>query len=373
MAIIIKEVISACDRKKFVNLPFSIYKNNAFWVPSLKKGEIQSMTVEHNPAFDFCDAKFWIAMEGNLCVGRIGAIINHRYNEKRNENFGRISRVEFFDNPEISSLLFSTAEKWLKEKGMDGVMGPLGFTNLDTQGLLIDGFDHIASIASVYHLPYYQQHFEQNGYTKEIDWVEFRLFIAGIPEKASKMAELIKERYKLKIIHPKNKKDLLNYAEKVFDLLNLAFDELPFVNTFDNKMRDYYVAKYFNSLNLKFVKLVELENGELAGFILCVPSLSKAFQKAKGSLLPFGFIPVLKALKNPEEIDIFLTGVNPKYQAMGVPAILINEVQKEMQKFDIKAVETTGIFETNQKAIVTWKNYDHIQHKRRRCYKKLFT
>ncbi len=372
MFVEIKEVISSCDRKKFVNLPFDIYKGNAYWVPSMKKDELHNIMPEFNPAFDFCTAKFWIAMDGKRCVGRIGALINHRYNEKKNEHFGRICRMEFYDDAEISGKLFQTAEDWLKTQGVEGVLGPLGFTNLDTQGLLIEGFDYIASIASVYHLPYYQQHFENNHYQKEIDWVEFRLFIKEVPEKASRLANLIKERHKLTIIHCKSKKELLSYAEKVFELLNASFDELPFVISFDKKMRDYYVAKYFDSLNFNFVKLVQTQQGDLAGFIIGVPSLSKAFQKAKGKLLPFGFIPILKALKHPDEMDLFLTGVDPKLQSMGIPAILINELQQAMIANGVKAVETTGIFETNHKAIITWKNYDHIQHKRRRCYRKVF-
>jgi hypothetical protein len=372
MSIIIKEVTSSADRKKFVNLPFEIYRENKFWVPSMKKDELHNIMPEHNPAFDFCDAKFWIAMEGGRCVGRIGAIINHKYNKKTGENLGRICRMELLDDAAISNKLFETAEAWLKEKGVDGVLGPLGFTNLDTQGLLIEGFDQLPSIASVYHMPYYQVHFEKNGYQKEIDWVEFRLFIKEIPEKASKLANLIRDRYKLKIIECKTKKELMGYAPKVFALLNSAFDELPFVTAFDEKMSQYYISKYFGSLNVKFVRLIETEEGNLAGFIIGVPSLSEAFQKANGSLFPFGFIHILKALKKPEVLDLFLTGVDPKLQSMGIPAILINELQKEIIRQNIHAVETTGIFETNHKAIVTWKNYEHIQHKRRRCYRKMF-
>ena len=372
MSFRIKEVATAADRKMFVELPFEIYKDNSFWVPPMKKDEMHSLMPEHNPAFDFCTAKFWIAIKDNKCVGRIGALINHLYNEKKQEKMGRVCRMEFYDDPQISEELFKTAETWLKEQGMEGVMGPLGFTNLDTQGLLIEGFDHLPSIASVYHLPYYLQHFERNGYEKEIDWVEFRLFINGIPEKASRLADLIKERNKLTVIHCTSKKELLTYADKVFYLLNSAFEDLPFVNHFDKKMQDYYVSKYFGTLNYNFVKLVQTEQGDLAGFIIGVPSMSEAFQKAKGKLFPFGFIPMLKALKHPDVMDLFLTGVDPKLQSLGIPAILINEIQKAMVQYNIKAVETTGIFETNHKAIVTWKNYDHIQHKRRRCFKKHF-
>ncbi len=372
MSIEMKEVMTSSDRKKFVNLAFDIYKGNTCWVPPMNNDELHNINPAENPAYDFCTAKFWIVEKDKKCVGRIGAIVNHTYNEKKNENLGRICRMEFYDDYQVSQLLFDTAETWLKQQKVEGVLGPLGFTNLDTQGLLVEGFDHVQSIASTYHLPYYQTHFEKYGYTKEIDWLEFRLFIKEVPVKAARLADLIKERHNLKLINITSKKELLNYGLKVFNLLNLAFEDLPFVVSFDKKMMDYYIKKYFGSINHRFVKLIETQQGDLAGFIICVPSLSKAFQKAKGKLLPFGFIPILKALKHPVEADIFLTAVDPKLQSMGIPAILISELQKSLIEHGVKAVETTGIFETNQKAITTWKNYDHIQHKRRRCYRKMF-
>jgi GNAT superfamily N-acetyltransferase len=369
----IKEVIDARTRKQFVELPFRIYKGNSCWVPPLKKGETESLMPEHNPAFDFCRAAFWIAIKDGQCVGRIGAIINDRYNKDRNENLGRICRMEFIDEPEVSAALFSTAETWLKAQGVDGLLGPLGFTNLDTQGLLIEGFEHLQSVASVYHLPYYQTHFDRAGYVKEIDWLEFKLTISSIPEKAARLADMIRDRYKLKVIHCYKKEDLVRYSDKVFTTLNKAFSDLPFVVNLDKKMEDYYVKKYFNFLNPKFVKIIETEQGEFAGFIIAVPSLSKAMQKANGSLFPFGFIHLLRALKHPEVADLFLTGVEPHMQGFGVPSLLISELQKALIEANVGFVETTGIFETNQKAITTWKNYDHIQHKRRRCYRKMFS
>lgn len=364
------EVINDNDRKQFVDLQFQIYKNNKFWVPPLKTDEIKSIDPEYNPAFSFCKAKFWIAKEQGKCVGRIGAVINTKHNEKTGEATGRISRAEFIDDTKVSEMLFNTAETWLKSEGMKTVQGPLGFTNLDTQGLLIEGFDHIQSIASVYHHEYYKKHFENLGYEKEIDWVEFRLTIEEIPEKAAKLANLIKERYNLKVLSFTKTKEMQKHANRVFHLLNKAFEELFSVVAFDDVMIDYYSKKYFKFLNPQFVKLIENSEGELAGFIIGVPSLSKAMQKANGKLFPFGFIPVLRALKHPEEMDIFLTGVDPKMQGMGVPALLINELQQTILDHKIRFVETTGIFENNHKAIQHWKNYKHIQHKRRRCFKK---
>lgn len=372
MPFTIQEVSNKKDIHSFVNLPFFIYKGNKFWAPPIKKDEAKSLSPETNPAWDFCRAKFWIVLRNGECVGRIGAIINNKYYEKTGETYGRISRAEFIDDYEVSALLFSTAENWLKQQGMTGAYGPLGFTNLDTQGLLVEGFDCLQSVASTYHLPYYKEHYERMGYEKYIDWVEFILHINGIPEKASRLADLIRSRYKLKVIHCKSRNDLLSYSDKVFEVLNQAFSELHFVNAFDKKMEDYYVKKYFNFLNPDYVKIVETEEGAFAGFIIGVPSLSKAMQKANGSLFPFGFIHILKALKKNDRMDLFLTGVDPALQGLGIPAILINEIQKTMDAKGIREVETTGIFEDNHKAITTWKNYEHSQPKRRRCFLKKF-
>jgi len=372
MAVNIIEVTNLPLRKSFVKLPFRIYKGNDFWAPPMIKDELKSMTPEHNPAFDFCRAKFWIAVKNGETAGRIGAIINDRYNEKKSENFGRITRSEFFDDEEVSSELFKTAETWLKQQGVEGVYGPLGFTNLDTQGLLVEGFDYLQSIGSVYHMPYYQKHFEKNGYAKEIDWIEFRLILHGVPEKALRLAEIIKQRFKLNVINFHSKKDLAAYAPAILDLLNVSFEDLPFVVPFDDKMKNYYIKKYFGFLNYDFVKVIKTHEGEIAGFIVGVPSLSKAMQKARGRLFPFGFIHLMKAMKHNDTVDLFLTGVDPRFQSLGIPALLISEIHQPVSKAGIAYAETTGIFETNLKAITTWKNYEHIQHKRRRCYKKLF-
>lgn len=373
MIINIKEVTNQVDRKQFVNLQFDLYKGNQFWVPPVKADEVKSLDPSQNPAFRFCKAKFWLAFQGQLCVGRIGAIINEKHNEKLDTSIGRISRVEFIDDIHVSGALVQVAENWLKEQGMKEVQGPLGFTNLDTQGLLIEGFDHLQSIASVYHLPYYHDHFIQLGYEKEIDWVEFRLTIEEIPEKAAKLAEMIRQRYQLKILTFKSRKELQVHGTRIFQLLNKAFEELFSVTAFDDEMITYYANKYFKLLNPEFVKLIETNEGNLAGFIIGLPSLSKAMKKANGRLFPFGFLSVLKALKHPEEMDILLTGVDPKLQGQGIPALLINELQKTILSHRIEFVETTGIFETNHKAIQHWKNYKHIQHKRRRCFRKTLT
>lgn len=365
----LKEVVTAAEIKEFVNFPFDLYKNNKYWVPPIKKEESKQINPKTNLAYNFCDAKFWTAWDGNKCVGRIGAIVNHDYNKKIGKQMGRITRMEFIDDENVSTALFDVAEKWLKEKGAEAVHGPLGFTNFDNQGLLIEGFDYLPSVASVMHFPYYQAHFEKRGYEKEEDWVEFRLKIEEVPEKAQRLAEIIKKRNNLETIHLSKKSELKLYLSQVFHLLNSAFEELPYVAPFSEEMINFSAKKYMDVLKPQYVVVIKKE-GELVAFIVGLPSLSKAMQKANGSLFPFGFKHITKALKNPEEMDLLLTGVDPHHQKLGLPAILISELQKSMIEAGVKYVETTGMFESNLKGATHWKNYDHVQHKRRRCFVK---
>jgi GNAT superfamily N-acetyltransferase len=370
MSITIKQVQTPADYKAFVQFQFNLYKGNKFWVPPIKSDEIKALQKEFNPAFEFCDSAFWIALKDGKVVGRIGAIVNHLYIEKSGEQVGRFTRTEFIDDDEVVNVLFTTAEKWLREKGMTSIQGPLGFTNLDHQGMMIEGHDYLPSAASEYHLPYYAKQLERLGYSKEIDWIEFRLFLKEIPEKAQRLSDMIMQRNKLTVKSFKTSAELKPYAKNLFQLLNVAFDELFSVVTLNDKMIDYYIKRYLMLLNPDFVKLVFDENNQLVGFIIGLPSLSEGLQKAKGKLLPFGWWHIRKALKKPKVVDLMLTGILPEYQGKGVAAILINELQKVMINYGVTDVETTGIFENNTKAIQNWKNYEHIQHKRKRCWVK---
>ncbi len=372
MSIIIREISDKKDLKKFVQLPFDIYKGNDYWVPPIKDDELKSLSPASNPAFKYNTVKFWLAEKEGKVVGRIAAIISPAANEKYNEKMCRLSRLEFYDDAEVAKLLIKTVEDFALSQGMEGVHGPLGFSNLDHQAVLVEGFDQLPSIASEYHLPYYHKHLEALGYTKEIDWVEFRLkVLKEIPEKAVKLNELIKKRYNLSIKSFKDKAELKKVALEVFHLLNTAFDELFSFVPMPDDVLNFYIDKYIEVLNPKFVKVVEDKDGKIIGFIVSLPSLSEAMQKAKGKLFPLGFTYITKALKHPKVADLLLTGIHPDWQAQGVSALLITELQQIMIDHGVEWVETTGMIETNEKAINHWKNYDHIQHKRKRCYRKM--
>ena len=373
MSIRVEEVINQSQRKIFVDFPYQLYRNNKYWVPPIKADELSSIVPGKNPAFDFCKAKFWLAYKGNKVVGRVGAIVNDLWIEKIEENIGRITRLEFVDDFEVVKVLMETAEAYLKSQGMTGAMGPLGFSNLDHSGVLVEGQDWLPSMASDYHFAYYQHHIEKLGYTKEIDWLEFRItFPESLPDKAFKVAEMLKKRYGLKVLNFTKRAELEPYREMIFKVFNEAFAGLFGTFRLPDKMVDYYINKYFPSLNPRYVKIVLDKEDQLAGFLVAIPSLSEALQKAKGKLFPFGWWHLKKALDKPKEMDLMLTGVRPEFQKMGLAALLMNELWNTANSDGVRFVETTGMLENNHVAIQMWKSFDHIQHKRKRCYKKSF-
>lgn len=373
MELIIKEVKTTGELNDFVNLPYQLYKNHKFWVPPLKSDEKNSLIPGKNPALEFCKSKFWVAYQDGKCVGRIGGIIIPAWIEKTGENLGRFTRPEFIEDLNIAKALFQTVENWLKAEGVKGMHGPLGFSNLDHQGLLIEGHEWLPSVASDYHFAYYGNIYDKLEFEKEIDWLEFRItFPTELPEKSYKVADMIKSRYGLRSINFTSKKELEPYKEKVFELFNKAFTELFGTYPLPEKLSRFYINKYFPILNPKYVKIVLDADNEMAGFIIALPSLSEALQKAKGKLLPFGWWHLQKALSKPKEMDLMLTGVKPELQKLGVAALLMNELWLQANNDGVRYVETTGMLENNSVAIQMWKSFEHIQHKRKRCYKKMF-
>ncbi|MDR0364238.1 MAG: N-acetyltransferase [Bacteroidales bacterium] len=373
MSIVVREILTDSDRKAFVNLPYRLYRNNPYWVPPLKKGELKMLTPEENPAFEFCDVAFWIAEKNGKVVGRIGAIIHHLANKKTGKKMGRFTRFELIDDENVADALINTAEAWIKNKGMEGIHGPLGFSNLDHQAVLIEGFDHIASMASEYHHEYYHKHIERRGYVKEEDWLEFRITLPEtIPDKVKRVSQIVKERHGFQTVHFTSKREMEPYIPKIFDIFNEAFEGLFSTFRFNEKIVKSIIDKYMPILKPEFVNVFLDGKDETVGFIIAAPSLSKALQKARGKLFPFGFIPIQKAMKHPEEVDLLLTGVKAEYASQGLPALMMGNLYQKFIDNGVKWVETTGMQESNHVAIQSWKSWNHIQHKRKRCYQKMF-
>lgn len=371
MTITIREVETSSDIKEFVNFQFKLYKNEKMWVPPLKADERNSITPEKNPAYNFCDLKFWIAYKDDKPAGRIGVILNRRENRDVAKKVARFTRMEFINDIEVCKALFETAELWAKFMGYDIIHGPLGFSNLDHQAVLIEGHEHLPSVASEWHMPYYKELIEKCGYVKEMDWVEFRLTIPEtLPEKVVRVAQIISQKEGVQIRSYNKTKEMMPYADELFDLLNVAFGDLFSFVPLDDKMKQFYIEKFIPMLSPKFVKLIFNKDEKLIGFIIGLPSLSKAMQKAGGSLLPFGWWHLLQAYKKCDTIDLLLTGMDPRLQGMGYAALLMVEMLTTAKNNGAKWVETTGMIETNTKAIQNWKSYEHIQHKRKRCFIK---
>ncbi len=372
MSVEIREVTTKKDLKAFVNLPYKLYKGNKNWVPPIKKDEYHFLDPNHNPALKKFKNKFFIALKDGKVVGRVGAAINHLYNEKTGKKYVRIIKPEFIDDPEVFDALIKALEDFGRENGMELIHGPLGFTNLDQQGLLIEGFDRLQPVASVQHLPYYKDHFERLGFEKEEDWIEMRITITEEEiKRGERLLPMIMKRFGLNLVEITDMKAAKEkYVNILFDILNEAFKDLPYVVPFDDELRDYYVEKYFSVLNPKYIKVIE-KDGELAAFSLAMPSLSKALQKANGHLFPFGVFHIMRALKKNDTLELLLTGVRDKYRTLGLGAVVIGWQQDTFWKNGGRYFETTGMLESNKAVLANWKQYKvKEQHRRRRCYVK---
>ncbi len=371
MSIQIKEVVTKQDLKQFIKFPFNLYSKNKYWIPPLIGEEQKNFSKEKNPAFEFCESCLWIAQSDHKVVGRIAGIINKRYNEKVGKNVARFGYVDFIDDEEVSSKLFSTAESWARAKGCSSIHGPLGFTDMDPEGMLVEGFEEYGTIATIYNFPYYPMHTEKHGYQKDIDWIEYELLTPkSIPDKVEKLAQAVAERYNLKVLEVKNQKQLLPYAHEIFHVLNSAYENIYGFVQLTEKQIDLYVKQYFGFIKPGFVPVILNNKNEVVGFGITMPSLSLAFQKAKGRLFPFGFIHLLRAVKKNDRADLYLTGVRPDYQDKGVNAMLMYEVTKVFINQKIIWVESNPELETNMKVRAQWRFYEGRQHKRRRCYIK---
>ncbi|MCD6116978.1 GNAT family N-acetyltransferase [bacterium] len=371
MGIIIKEVKDISDLREFISFPYKLYAENKYWVPPLRFDEINTLRKDKNPAFDFCEAKYWLAYKGGKVVGRIAGIINNRYIAKWKNKYARFGWIDFVDDEEVTKALLDTVENWAKEKGMEAIEGPLGFTDLDYEGMLVDGFEELGTMASIYNHPYYPEYMEKHGYQKEIDWVEFEIKIPKkVPEKIKRIANISLQRNKLKVLKTRKRKDLLPYAKDMFNVLNMSYENIFGFVPLTEKQIDVYVKQYFGFIRPEYISMILDKDDRVAAFGITMPSFSKALQKAKGRLFPFGFIHMLKAMKNNDVIDLYIIGVRPDMQGKGVNAIMFNEIMKIIINKKFVKAETNFELENNYKVQAQWKYFEKRQHKRRRCYIK---
>ena len=371
MSIEIKEVSGRGDLKKFINFPYNLYEGNKYWVPPLFFDEINTLRRDKNPAFEFCEAKYWLAFRDGKIAGRIAGIINQKYIEKWNNKYLRFGWIDFIDDERVANALLDTVENWAQSKGMTAVHGPLGFTDMDNEGTLIEGFEELGTLATIYNYPYYPKLLERCSYKKIVDWVEFAVKTPQkVPEIIEKIANRVKEKNNLTILKINKAKELLPYANEIFEVLNITYKDLYGFVPLSEKQIAMYVKQYFGFIRPEYVPVVLDSKGKVAAFGITMPSLSKALQKARGRLFPFGFFYILRAMRKNDRADLYLVAVRPDLQDKGVNAILIHEMNKTYLKNKIMEVETNPELESNLKVQAQWKLMEKRQHKRRRCYIK---
>ena len=375
MAVTIKKVSSRKELKEFIRFNYNLYKENPYSVPDLYEDILNTFSPTKNPAFAFCEADYFLAYKDDKLVGRVAAIINKRANETWDKKEVRFGWIDFIDDPEVSEALINAVIKWGKERSMNAIVGPLGFTDMDAEGMLVEGFDELSTMATIYNYPYYPQHIERLGFEKDADWVEYKIFIPKeMPEKHRRISEMLMKRYNLKIKKLTSRKEIKenNYGQKIFDLINEAYAPLYGYSKMTQAQIDQYVNTYLSILDLRMVTLVEDEQKNLIAVGISMASLSEALQKAKGKMYPFGWYHLAKALflKRPKVLDLLLVAVKPEYQNKGVNALLFYDLIPVYQQLGFVYAESNPELELNSKVQGQWTYFENKQHKRRRAYKK---
>ncbi len=372
MGIEIRRVVTKSDLKAFVLYPEKLYGNNPNWVPAPVFDDITTLRVDKKPAYEFCEVELWTAWKDGLIVGRIAGIINRRYIEKWGKKLARFGWIDFIDDFEVARKLLETAENWAVDKGMEGIHGPLGFTDLDREGLLVEGFNERATFATIYNHPYYPVYLEKLGYAKDVDWIEFLVQTPeSIPEKILRVNEILQKRSGVRVQEWKTRRELIrDYGTQVFELLDEAYEGLYGTTPLSEKQVAAYIKQYLGFVDPRFTKILVDMEGKLAGFAITIPNLSEALFRCKGRLFPFGWYLLLKALKKPVTMDMMLVAVRKEYVSRGVIAILMTALNKSAIENGIRFSETNPELETNIQVQGLWKDYPKRQHKRRRVYIK---
>ncbi len=367
----VQEVTTPKQLKQFIRLPYRLYANDPHWIPPLLADEKKYWT--RHPGLRKNTVKMFLAYKNGKPAGRIGFMVNKRYNELNDTRYARFFALEATDDAAVFDALLGRAEDEARRAGMTRIHGPLGYNNLDHQGLLVEGFDRPQILVSVYNKTYYKDHLERLGYQKEHDWVETRITVTDEPvEKGRRGAALIKRRFGIEAWQPANKEEMLEQTEAIFEIYNRAYRHLHYMVPLDDDDVAYYKKAYINALLPKwtFFGRDTKHDSRMVGMMLTLPSLGDAFRKARGRLFPFGWYHLLRALRRPKEIDIAIIAVMPEYFAKGVAAVIFDRFHQVMLENGIRVFETGPVFEDNHNVLSNWKNYEHEQHKRKRVYGK---
>ncbi|MGM9847860.1 MAG: N-acetyltransferase [Muribaculaceae bacterium] len=374
MAVIIKPVNpNKSELTKFIQFGIDHYKGNTCYVPPLISDELNTLLPDKNPAFDFCEAQSFMAYRDDKPVGRITGIINKTVNSRTGEPTVRFGFIEFIDDDEVVDALIGAVEKWGKERGMTSIVGPLGFTDLDNEGMLTSGYDEIGTMATIYNYDYYPRQMERLGMEKEAEWVEFRIKVPEqVPDRIARVGDIVKRRFNLTIPKPESKKELKEkYGHRLFELINEAYDDLYGYSPLTERQIDHYIDQYLGILDLRDVCVITDKDDNLVGVGISIPSFSKALQKSGGKMLPLGWWHLLKALKGKNDVvDLLLVAVKKEYQSKGVNALLFTELIPQYNKKGYKFAESNPELMENKGVQSQWEYFEYRRHRRRCAYKK---
>ena len=365
----VKQVLNSSDLELFIKFPMELYKGNPYYVPPLINEEKSIWVKEENPALQYSEAAQFLAYKGENIVGRIAVMINYKEEKELGIRKVRFGWLDFIDDIEVSKALINTAIEYAKSKGISKIEGPMGFTNLDKAGMLTKGFDKLATMIGIYNFDYYPKHMEQLGLVKEKEWVEFEInFPDTLPDKVEKFSNLIAEKYELELVKFKSKKDILPLVEPMFKLLDDTYKHLSTYTPITQEQIKHYKEKYFKFIDKDYIVCIKDKYGSLISFAITMPSYSKALQKAKGKLFPFGWWHLLNAGKKNDRANFYLIGIHPQYQKRGVTAIIFKEIYETFKKKGVKFLETNPELEENASIQALWQDYHPTNHKRRRTY-----
>lgn len=374
MPISVIPVTTKREMKQFICFNYELYKDSPYAVPELYSDVRDTLDPEKNAAFEFCEAQPFIVLRGGEVVGRIVAIINHKANTAWSKKAVRFGWVDFIDDTEVADALFATVEQWGRERGMTEVHGPLGFTDFDPEGMLVEGFDRIGTMATIYNYPYYPVHMERMGYVKDVDWVEYLLTAPeALPEKHARITRIVKEKFGLRVVkYTSHSKLARERGTAIFELLNEAYAHLYGYSALSPKQIQQYINSYLPLLDLRLVPIIVDNDDNLIGFGILLPSLAQAFQKARGYMLPFGWWHLIKALKwnRTQTTEMLLVAVKPEYQGKGAVALIFDDIIPVHNQLGYKWSESNPELESNTKMQAQWDYFERENHKRRRAYVK---
>lgn len=370
--ITIETVTTRRQLKTFIQFPNKLYQGHPYYTPYLEMDEFLNLDAKKNPAFEFCDVKLFLAYREGHVVGRIAGIINHASNQKFNQKRIRFSRFDVIDDLEVTRALVTAVEQFAREHQLDGMMGPIGFCDLDKQGLLVEGFNELNLFITLYNHAYYKDHLEALGFAKEADWIEMQIEVPQtVDPRLDRIATALLKRGGFQLIKPRNKLELRPYIYQAFEVVNAAFEPLYGVIPLTAKQIDFYVEQFILLVNYDYLSLVSDSSGKLIAMGLAMPSIGRAMQKSGGKLFPFGWYHILNNLKHHDVIDLYLIGIRPEYQGMGLNAIIMNDINKGAIKHGVRLAETGPELELNDKVQSQWKNFQTRHHRRRRSFFKV--